>query len=83
MSLRQASGSCIQLGDMVYTKYGVGILGLLIDNIELWDPTQNEEVSRRHGLEWDPKRNEEVSRRRGPEWDPRQNEEAPSGTVWN
>jgi hypothetical protein len=28
-----------------YTKYGVDILGLLVDNIELWDPTQNEEAS--------------------------------------
>ena len=35
----------------LYTKYGVDILGLLVNNIELWDPTQNEKVSGRRGLE--------------------------------
>ena len=37
--------------ETLYTKYGVDILGLLVDNIELWDPTQNEEASGRRGLE--------------------------------
>ena len=37
--------------ETLYTKYGVDILGLLVDNIELWDPTQNEKASGRRGLE--------------------------------
>ena len=35
----------------LYTKYSVDILGLLVDNIELWDSTQNEKASGRRGLE--------------------------------
>ena len=35
----------------LYTKYGVDILGLLVNNIKLWDPTQNEKASGRRGLE--------------------------------
>jgi len=39
------------LSETWYTKYGVAKLDLLVDNIELWDPTQNEESSGRRGLE--------------------------------
>ena len=37
--------------ETLYTKYGVDILGLLVDNIELWNPTQNQKASGRRGLE--------------------------------
>ena len=32
-------------------KRHLDILGILVNNIELWDPTQNEEASGRRGLE--------------------------------
>ena len=37
--------------ETLYTKYGVDILSLLVNNIKLWDPTQNEKASGRRGLE--------------------------------